>query len=83
DAGAVALNLTSTHATSPTTYLTAYPSGSERPLASNLNARGGIDLANGAIVGLGSDGGWAVYNNQGSVQILEDVAGWFAPSRND
>lgn len=83
DAGAVSLNLTSLRATSPTTYVTVYPSGAERPLASNLNARRGIDLANSAIVGLGVDGGWALYNNSGSVQVLEDVTGWFAPSRHD
>ncbi|WP_182112437.1 MULTISPECIES: hypothetical protein [unclassified Actinotalea] len=82
-AQAVLLNLTSTRATSPTTFVTAHPSGQARPFTSNVNARRGIDLANSAVVGLGVDGGWALYNNAGSVRLLEDVAGWFAPSKDD
>lgn len=82
-ARAVSLNITSAQATSPTSYVTAYPSGSARPFTSNLNARHGVDLANSAIVGLGADGGWAMYNNSGSVMLLEDVTGWFAPSLQD
>ena len=51
---AVALNLT-TSFTGETSYLVAYPAGGERPATSNGNARAGLDIANGTIVGL-SDG---------------------------
>ena len=46
---AVAINVT---AVSPTrgTYLTAYPDGESRPLASNLNAPAGTNVPNLAIV---------------------------------
>ncbi|WP_298461828.1 hypothetical protein [uncultured Cellulomonas sp.] len=75
DATAVALNLTTA---SPTrsTYLTAYPTGSARPLASSTNARVGADVATAAITRLGP--GFTVYNDAGSVRTLVDVQGYFA-----
>lgn len=76
EAQAVALNLTSTGGTAPTSYVTVYPDGAARPLASNLNAIAGTDLANSAFVRLGP--GYRIYNNAGSVRILQDVAGYFA-----
>jgi hypothetical protein len=37
----------------------------------------GETRANLDLVGLGPDGGFFVYNSQGSVQRLVDVAGWY------
>lgn len=82
DATALAVNLTSAAGTASTSYVTAYPAGSGRPLASNLNTRRGVDLANGAVVGLGT-AGHRLYNNSGSVQLLEDIQGYFAPGPLD
>ncbi|WP_124343752.1 hypothetical protein [Cellulomonas algicola] len=82
DAQALAVNLTSTAGTAPTSYVTAYPAGASRPFASNLNTRQGIDLANSAVVGLGP-GGHVLYNDAGSVRLLEDVQGYFAPGPLD
>jgi hypothetical protein len=79
NAVAVALNLTTTQ-TAGNSYVVAYPAAGERPATSNGNARGGLDVANGTIVGL-SDGGYRVYNNAGTVTVLEDVFGYFAPAR--
>jgi hypothetical protein len=80
DAVAVALNLTTTRLTAAvTSYLVAYPAGGERPTTSNGNARAGLDVANGTIVAL-SGGGYRVYNNAGTVTVLEDVFGYFAPT---
>ena len=78
NAVAVALNVTTTFA-GETSYLVAYPAGGERPATSNGNARTGLDIANGTIVGL-SNGGYRVYNNAGTLIVLEDVYGYFAPA---
>lgn len=75
DATAVALNLT-TASPSHSTYLTAYPTGTVRPLASSTNARVGADVATAAITRTGP--GFTVYNNAGSVLTLVDVQGYFA-----
>jgi uncharacterized protein (DUF1501 family) len=79
DAVAVAINLTAVGATVPT-YVTAWPSGLNRPLASNLNPVPGMAVPNMAIVRLGADGGISLYNNAGSVHLVGDIVGWFSPS---
>jgi hypothetical protein len=79
NAVAVALNLTTTHPTALASYLVAYPASNERPATSNGNARFGLDVPNGGIVAT-SDDGYRVYNNAGTVGVLEDVFGYFAPA---
>ncbi|MBI5087784.1 MAG: DUF1501 domain-containing protein [Actinobacteria bacterium] len=79
DAVAVALNLTSVDATMPT-FVTVWPSGLGRPLASNLNPVPGRVVPNLVIVRLGSDGAIQMYNNSGSVDLVADLVGYFAPS---
>lgn len=73
---AVAVNLT---AVAPTraTFLTAYPSGEARPLASNLNVPAGGTAPNLAFVKVGADGNIRIYNHAGSTHVLVDIAGWF------
>ncbi len=44
---------------------------------SDVNFGAGETRANLDLVGLGPDGGFFVYNSQGSVQRLVDVAGWY------
>jgi cellulase (glycosyl hydrolase family 5)/fibronectin type III domain protein len=82
---AVVLNVTATGATAPS-YLTAWPTGVTRPVASNLNFVAGQTVPNRVIVQLGSDGstgGWvSFYNAAGSVNVIADVAGWFSDSSN-
>jgi hypothetical protein len=75
-ATSVVLNLT---AVNPTTasFLTAYPSGAPRPVASNLNVTAGLTVPNLAIVGIGNDGQVDLYNRAGATHVIADVAGYF------
>ncbi|MCE6998286.1 putative Ig domain-containing protein [Saccharothrix sp. S26] len=74
--GAVVLNLTGTEATADT-YVTAFPAGEAVPLASNLNLTAGRTAPNLAIVKVGAGGRVSLYNHNGSVHLVVDVAGWF------
>jgi len=60
-------------------YLTAWPSGDPRPLASSLNFAFGQTVANLVVVKVGPDGKIKLYNGGGAVHIVADVAGWFGP----
>ena len=73
---AVALNVTVTNPTAPS-FLTAYPSGTPRPNASNLNFVPGQTVANRVIVPLGTSGQISLFNFQGSTNLVADVSGWF------
>ena len=74
---AAALNVT---VTDPTTsgYLTVWPTGEERPLASNLNFTAGQTVPNMVFCKLGTDGGVQVYNSAGQTQVVIDVLGYFS-----
>ena len=76
-AGAVAVNLTSTGATSPS-FFTAWADGEPRPNASALNADPGADTANLAIVPIGAGNRIRLYNNAGTGHLVVDVLGFFA-----
>ncbi|MCA1683621.1 MAG: hypothetical protein LC708_00600, partial [Actinobacteria bacterium] len=76
-ASAVVLNVTITQPTADT-FLTVFPSGTTRPLASNLNALPGKTVPNLVIAKLGADGKVAVYNNVGTSHVIYDVMGWFS-----
>ncbi|NUT48896.1 MAG: hypothetical protein HOV94_16555 [Saccharothrix sp.] len=76
-AAAAVLNLTGTTVTA-STYVTAYPTGTARPVASNLNLAPGRDTANAAVVALGEEARMTLYNNAGSANVVVDVAGFFA-----
>ncbi|WP_211764141.1 RCC1 domain-containing protein [Kutzneria sp. CA-103260] len=77
-AAAAVINLTGTNVTD-NTYLTAYPSGVNRSAASTLNLAPGQTSANMDVVAL-SDGYLNVYNHSGQVDVIVDVAGYFAPA---
>jgi hypothetical protein len=74
--GAVVLNVT---VTAPTraSYLTVWPAGTARPVASNLDFVAGQTVANRVIVPVGSSGQVSIYNHAGSADVVVDVAGWF------
>ncbi|HEV2757941.1 MAG TPA: hypothetical protein VGV86_00105 [Acidimicrobiales bacterium] len=74
---AVALNVT---ATQPSTggFVTAYPTGTTRPLASNLNFGPGQTVPNAVVVKVGTLGRVSLYNNAGTTHLIADVAGWYA-----
>jgi len=74
---AVALNVAATNATGPPSYLTVWPTGQSRPLASNLNFVPGVSVPNLVIARVGIDGKVSLYNNLGSVNVVADVQGYF------
>ena len=74
--GSVVVNVTAVAPTA-STYLTAWPSGAERPTASTLNAAAGQTVANMAVVNLGPNGAFSVFNAQGATDLVVDVLGWF------
>lgn len=76
-AGSVELNLTATGPTT-STYLTAYPTGQPRPLASVLNVVAGQTKANLITVPLGTGGQVDLYNAAGRVNMVADVVGYYA-----
>lgn len=74
-ASAVAVSLTATE-TQQDGFVTAYPSGSARPLASNLNLGAAGTRANLVLVPLGPDGSISLYTHAGG-HLVADVVGWF------
>jgi hypothetical protein len=72
---AVALNLTGITPTSPT-YLTVWPFGQAKPLASNLNLAPGVIQPN-LVIAKVVNGKVSVYNNAGATHIAVDVVGYF------
>jgi hypothetical protein len=73
---AVVLTVTATDAAAAG-FVTVWPSGVPRPLASNLNLeRAGQTVPNQVIVPVGSDGKVNLYTDNGT-HLIADVAGWF------
>jgi len=78
DAVSVVLNVTVTDTLSPG-FVTVYPTGIERPLASSINnIQAGQTRPNLVTVPLGVDGKITFYA-LGSVNVLADVAGYYLP----
>ena len=75
--GAVAINLTASQPCA-SSFITAYPSGTLRPNASNLNFGAGQTVANMVIVPVGSNGQISLYNEAGETHLIVDVLGWIA-----
>jgi len=76
EVGAVIMNVTVVNPTA-SSYLTVWPNGVSRPLASNLNFSAGETVPNRVIVGVGSGGDVNFYNAAGYVNVIADVNGWF------
>jgi hypothetical protein len=76
DAEAVVLNTTVT-GTTASSFLSLWPSGTARPLASNLNWKPGSTIPNAVTVKVGAGGLIDVYNNNGAVDVVMDVVGYF------
>jgi hypothetical protein len=77
--GAVSLNVTSTGPTAAG-FLTVWPAGLARPLASNVNFAAGQTVANAVPVGVDDNGQISIYNSSGDTDVLVDVTGWYAKS---
>ncbi len=75
--GSVLLNVTMVRPTA-STYVTVYPSGTDRPLTANLSAVAGQVVPNMVIGALGTDGSVAIFNYAGVTDLVADVMGYFA-----
>lgn len=73
---AVVLNVAVTQPTAPA-YLTVYPSGETRPLASSINFAAGETISNAVVAKVGPDGSVWIYNPAGTTHVVVDVEGWF------
>ncbi len=76
-AKAVVVNLTAVVPTQGT-FLTVFPAGTTRPLASDLNPAAGDVKGNLTVATLSSSGTISIYNNTGSVNVVVDVLGWYS-----
>jgi len=76
---AVVVNVTAVLPTR-STYLTLFPSGTDRPGSSTVNAVAGRATASLATVRLGGDGAVDVFNFSGSVDVVLDVVGYYTAS---
>lgn len=74
-ATAVALNVTAVRPDAGG-FITVYPCGVNRPLASNLNFSAGIIIANNVTAPIGSDGSICLFSSK-STDVVVDIAGWF------
>ena len=74
---AVVLNVTAIHVAGPESFLTVYPSGTDRPLASNLNFLNYRAVPNLVVARIGTNGRVSMYNNLGLADFVADVQGWY------
>jgi hypothetical protein len=75
-ATAVAMNLTVTEATEGS-YLTVFPYGEPRPVASAINFVARQTIANGLTAKVGTSGTIMIYNNSGNVHVIVDIMGFY------
>ncbi len=74
---AVVLNVTVTQTTTPG-YLTVSPTGTTRPVVSNLNWSAGATIPNAVTVKVGTGGSIDLYQSgPGTAQVIVDVAGYY------
>jgi len=79
EATAAAINLTVVNGTVGS-FLTLYPTGMDRPLASAINWSDNVAHANSTVIKLGSDKAFNIYNNSGSVDVVIDLVGYYISS---
>jgi alpha-tubulin suppressor-like RCC1 family protein len=80
---AVVLNVTVT-GSQTAGFITAYGSGTSRPLASNVNFVGGPPVANLVIAPVGTNGRVSLYNGSaGSTDLAADVMGYYLADDED
>ncbi len=77
DATSVAINHTIDFDATSKSFLTVWPTGDPRPLASTNNAEPGFVSPVSALMKIGEDGKISVYNQAGAVNVIIDVTGYF------
>jgi hypothetical protein len=68
--------VTVTNPTGPS-FLTVWPDGSTKPLASDLNYVAGLTVPNLVVVKLGASGAIDLFNASGTTDVVVDVVGWY------
>ncbi len=76
NATAAVLNVTATDVTK-LTFITVWPTGVTRPMASSLNPAAGETGANLVTARLGAGGAISLLNLTGSVDLIADIGGWY------
>ena len=76
DATGAMLNVTVVNGTKPS-WLTVWPTGETYPGTSNLNWVDGEPQPNLVSVALGANGGVSLRNNDGEVDVIVDIAGYY------
>ena len=76
-ASSVVLNVTAVGATQ-SSFVTVWPTGEVRPLASNLNPSDPNPIPNHVIAKIGAGGAVSLYNDTGETDLIIDVMGYFA-----
>ena len=79
DATAVVLNVTSTDTTAPS-FVTLWPTGAPRPVASNLNPQPGLTRANLTTVKVGAGTAVSIFNNSAATELIVDLLGYYGPA---
>jgi hypothetical protein len=74
---AVVLNVTVTDTTG-SSFLTVWPTGVSRPVASNLNWTAGETVPNLVVVQVGAGGKVSLYNLAGTTNVVADVVGYYS-----
>ena len=74
----MAINVTIDDDATSKSFLTVWPKGDPKPLASTNNAEPGFISPVSALMKVGTDGMISVFNQQGSVNVIIDVTGYFA-----
>ena len=77
NATSVAINVTIDDDATLKSFLTVWPKGDTKPLASTNNAEPGFISPVSALMKVGTDGMISVFNQQGSVNVIIDVTGYF------
>ena len=77
NATSVAINVTIDDDATLKSFLTVWPKGDAKPLASTNNAEPGFISPVAALMKVGTDGMISVFNQQGSVNVIIDVTGYF------
>jgi hypothetical protein len=78
NATAAIVNVTVTEPTS-SGFVTVYPTGASRPVASNLNFTPSLTVPNLVVVKVGAGGKIDLFNSLGSTHLVVDAVGYFEP----
>ncbi len=79
-ATSVSVNVTIDKDATSRSYVTVWPTGQPRPLASANNATPGSISASAGVFGLGTNGQLSVYNSMGKTNVIIDVTGYLSPA---